>query len=222
MLLFGFDPPSNLIAFFVTAMLAFAYHEFAHAIVADRMGDPTPRSFGRISLNPIVHLDIFGIVMLMIAGFGWATTPVNPNRLRGNPRTSMAIVAIAGPAANLIMATLYALPIRFGVVEPAVSGDILPSMYQFLAIGVFINLLLFAFNLLPIPPLDGFTVLLGLLPAELAYQLEPLRRYGALPLLILILLLPALLNINAIGFVIGPVIEFLRPILCGFDCIVFV
>lgn len=221
MLLFGLDPPSNIIAFFVTAILAFAYHEFAHAIVADRMGDPTPRSFGRITLNPIVHLDIFGVIMLMLAGFGWATTPVNPNRLRGNPRTSMAIVAAAGPAANLIMATLYALPIRTGIVEPAPSGDIVPSLYQFLAMGVNINLLLFAFNLLPIPPLDGFTILLGLLPAELAYRLEPLRRYGALPLLVLILFLPMLLRIDALGFIIGPVVGFLRPVLCGFDCVLF-
>ena len=215
MLLFGLDPPSNIIAFFVTAVLAFAYHEFAHAIVADRLGDPTPRSFGRITLNPIPHLDIFGIIMLMLAGFGWATTPVNPNRLRGNPRTSMAIVAIAGPAANLIMATLYALPIRLGVVEPAPPGEILPSLFQLLVMGVQINLLLFAFNLLPIPPLDGFTILLGLLPAELAYQLEPLRRYGVMILLVVIFLMP-LIGINVFGAVVGPVRSLLIPILTGF------
>src|SRR5690606_4863653 len=113
MLFFGFDI-ATIIAFIITATLAFAYHEFAHAIVADRLGDPTPRSYGRITLNPFVHLDLFGMVMLILAGFGWAMTPVNPNNLRGNPRTSYAIVALAGPVANLIMAILFALPIRLG------------------------------------------------------------------------------------------------------------
>jgi Zn-dependent protease len=209
----GIDIPT-IIAFAITAILAFAYHEFAHAIVADRLGDPTPRSLGRISLNPIVHLDLFGIVMLMLAGFGWASTPVNPNNLRGNPRTSMAVVAIAGPIANLIMATLYALPIRFGVVALAPSGEVLPSLFQFLVTGIQINLLLFAFNLLPIPPLDGFTILLGLLPAELAYQLEPLRRYGPMFLLAAIFLLP-LIGISIFGVIINPVMGLLFPILTG-------
>jgi Zn-dependent protease len=215
MLRFGseIDIPT-VIAFVITAILAFAYHEFAHAVVADRLGDPTPRSYGRIILNPIVHLYLFGIIMLLLAGFGWASTPVNPSRLRGNPRTSMAIVAVAGPAANLIMATLYALPIRFDLVSPAPSGDILPSLFQFLVIGIQINLLLFAFNLLPIPPLDGFTILLGLLPAELAYQLEPLRRYGSMLLLAGIFFLP-LIGVNFFGVLINPVIGFIFPILTG-------
>jgi Zn-dependent protease len=161
-----------------------------------------------------VHLDIFGVIMLMLAGFGWASTPVNPNNLRGNPRTSMAIVAVAGPVANLIMATLYALPIRFGIVTPAPSGEVLPSLFQFLVIGIQINLLLFAFNLLPIPPLDGFTILLGLLPAELAYQLEPLRRYGTMFLLAAIFFLP-LIGISVFGVIINPVMGLLFPILTG-------
>ena len=209
----GIDIPT-VIAFVITAILAFAYHEFAHAIVADRLGDPTPRSLGRISLNPIVHLDLFGIIMLMLVGFGWASTPVNPNNLRGNPRTSMAIVAVAGPAANLIMATLYALPIRIGAVTPAPPGEVFPSLFQFLVVGIQINLLLLAFNLLPIPPLDGFTILLGLLPADLAYQLEPLRRYGTMILLVAIVLLP-LAGFSIFGIIINPVMGFLFPILTG-------
>ena len=206
--------PPEIIAFAITAILAFAYHEFAHAIVADRLGDPTPRSFGRISLNPIVHLDLFGVLMLFLAGFGWATTPVNPSRLRGNPRTSMALVAIAGPAANLIMAILYALPIRLGVVQWAPNGDIFPSLYWLLFQGVQINLLLFAFNLLPIPPLDGFTILLGLLPPELAYQLEPIRRYGSMILLAVIFFLP-LIGFNVFGLLLFPVIDRLLLLFIG-------
>ena len=157
--------PGLAIAFAITAVLAFAYHEFAHAYVADRLDDPTPRSLGRISLNPFVHLSAFGILMLFLLGFGWATTPVNPNRLRGNPRTSMAIVAIAGPLANLLMALLYAIPVRLGLIEPSLSSGILPTAAHFAFMGIYINLVLLAFNLLPIPPLDGFTILLGLLPS---------------------------------------------------------
>lgn len=215
MLLFGFDPPT-IIAFVITAVFAFAYHELAHALVADRLGDPTPREFGRISLNPIVHLDAFGMAMLLIAGFGWASTPVNPNRLKGNPRTSMAIVSLAGPLANLLMAVIYGLPIRFGLVQPAPSGDILPSAFTFLMVGMQINLLLFGFNLLPIPPLDGFTILVGLLPPELAYRLEGLRQYGAMILLVAIFLLP-LVGFSLFELIINPIMRLLMPIITGIN-----
>jgi Zn-dependent protease len=88
-------------------------------------------------------------------------TPVSPDRLRGNPRTSMAIVAVAGPAANLLMALVLALPVFLGLVSPTPNGEIMPSLFGFLFIGIQINLLLMVFNLMPIPPLDGFTILLG-------------------------------------------------------------
>jgi Zn-dependent protease len=213
MLQFGLNPPV-IIAFAITALLAFAYHEFAHAIVADRLGDPTPRSFGRINLNPIVHLDPLGTILLLLFGFGWASTPVNPNRLRGNPRTAYALVALAGPVANLLMAIAFALPLRLDLVPLEPSGRILPSLFTFLWIGVQINLLLMAFNLLPLPPLDGFSILLGLLPVELAYRLEGLRRFGP-AILMLAILIPQAIGLNLIGFVISPVIDFMSPILTG-------
>ena len=213
MLFFGFDIPI-IISFVITGIFAFAYHEFAHALVADRLGDPTPRSFGRLSPNPFVHLDLFGTIMLLLVGFGWASTPVSPNRLRGNPRTSMAIVAVAGPLANLLMATLYALPILVGLVNVEPPGAILPSPYLFLLIGIQINILLMVFNLMPIPPLDGFTILLGLLPAELAYQLEPLRQYGFIILLVVIFLLPTI-GIDVFGTVLNPIMNVLIPFLLG-------
>ena len=210
------DPPgiAQFIAFAITAILAFAYHEFAHAIVADKLGDPTPRSFGRITPNPFVHLSLMGLAFLFVIGFGWAVTPVNPNRLRGNPRRSMALVAVAGPAANLIMALLYALPLRLGIVELTLSGSVLPSLSAFLAMGVWINLLLFAFNLLPIPPLDGFTILLGLLPPDLAYRLEGVRQYGNMILLGVLILLP-LVGVNVLGRVIWPIVDQLMLLFAG-------
>lgn len=217
MLFFGFDVPT-IIAFIVTATLAFAYHEFAHAIVADRLGDYTPRSYGRITLNPFVHLDAFGMLMLVLAGFGWATTPVNPNNLRGNPRTSYAIVAAAGPLANLLMAVIWALPIRLGLVAfafaPSDATFALPTAFQLCYIGVQINLLLLAFNLMPIPPLDGFTILMGILPPEMAYRLTPLRQYGTLIILLVIFLLPRI-GLDVLGWFISPVLNGLMPLLIG-------
>ncbi len=209
------DPPqiARFIAFAITAILAFAYHEFAHAIVADRLGDPTPRSFGRITPNPFVHLSLYGLAFLFLIGFGWAVTPVNPNRLRGNPRHSMAIVAVAGPLANLAMALLFALPIRLGLVTPD-YGDVLPALWQFLEVGLSINLLLFAFNLLPIPPLDGFTILQGLLPPDLAYQLDGVRQYGTFILLGVIVILP-LVGLDVFGLIIFPVMSGLASLLVG-------
>lgn len=210
---------AGFIAFIITATLAFAYHEFAHAIVADRMGDYTPRSYGRITLNPFVHLDLFGMVMLVLVGFGWATTPVNPNNLRGNPRTSYALVALAGPAANLLMALIWAAPIRLGLADPFAIGPAigplqLPSLFQFLEIGVWINLILLAFNLMPIPPLDGFTILMGVLPPEMAYRLTPLRQYGTVILLVVIFILPRI-GLDVLGWFIDPVFRVGLPLLVG-------
>lgn len=214
MLWFLNEPISGILAFAITAILAFAYHEFAHAIVADRLGDPTPREHGRITLNPFPHLSVFGLIMLFLVGFGWAVTPVNPNRLRGNYRRSMALVAIAGPCANLIMAILWALPLRLGLVEPSFA-EIIPTPFQVLWAGVTINILLFAFNLIPIPPLDGFTILQGIVPPDLAYQLDALRQYGSFLLLGALFLLPAI-GINIVGTVVGQVSNLLLPVLTGF------
>lgn len=211
-MLFGNRPISDLIALAITGILALAYHELAHALVADRMGDPTPRSHGRITLNPIVHLDPFGLIMLFLVGFGWASTPVNPNMLRGNPRQSQAIVAIAGPLSNLAMAILWAIPLNIGLVSPGPSAEIIPTAFQIVITGVSINALLFVFNLLPIPPLDGFTILLGIVPPDLAYRLLPLRQYGMF-LLLGLLILPSFLGFNIIGSLLAPVLNLLLPAL---------
>ena len=197
---FGFE---NAAAIILVLTLAFAYHEFGHAIVADRLGDPTPRQHGLITLNPIPHLSLIGLVMLVATGFGWASTPITPGYLRGNKRRSHALVAIAGPLFNLIMALLWAVfAWILGILGDGVIGG-LPDFIAHLLVtlpffGIVMNFFLIFFNLMPIPPLDGFTVLLGILPRELGYQLEPLRRYGFMILLGLIFLLPVL-NINIFG-----------------------
>jgi Zn-dependent protease len=211
-MLFGNFSISGMIALAITGIFALAYHELAHAVVADRLGDPTPRSHGRISLNPIVHLDPFGLIMLFLIGFGWASTPVNPSMLRGNPRQSHAIVAIAGPLANLAMAILWAIPLNLGLVTWGPSAEIIPTLYQIVFAGLSINVLLFVINLLPVPPLDGFTILLGILPPDLAYRLAPLRQYGMM-LLLGLLILPRYLGFNIIGSLMSPVMQLLLPAL---------
>ena len=185
----------TVVAFIIVIILAFAYHEFAHALVADYLGDPTPRSHGRITLNPFPHISLQGLVMLLLIGFGGAFTPVRPHLLRGNMRRSHALVAIAGPAANILMAVIFAA--LFRLLGPA---GLLENEYifQFVAWGVYLNLFLAFFNMLPIPPLDGFTILQGVVPPEMARQLDPLRQYGMIGILLLFFLLPRM-NIDILG-----------------------
>lgn len=203
------------ITFIIVLTFAFAYHELAHAVVADWLGDSTPRAYGRMTLNPFAHLDRTGFIFALLFGFGFAYTPINPNRLKGDPRISHMLVSVAGPAANLLMAVIFALPLRFGWVDLFVPpGTILPSLYFFLNFAVTYNLLLFAFNLLPIPPLDGFTILSGLLPAEIAYRLQPLRQYGMQIFLVVVFLLP-LVGIDIISLAVVPILHFLQPLLTG-------
>ena len=186
------------IAFIVVAFFAFAYHELGHAVVADYLGDMTPRQHGRMTLNPLPHISWLGMVMLILVGFGWAVTPINPHAFRGNPRTGHMIVALAGPAMNLLMAVLFAIPLRLitmGIIDlSALSSGSETTGIQWLftlcVIGVRLNLFLIAFNLLPIPPLDGFWVLRGVLPLELAQKLDVLRQYGMMVFLLVIFLLP--------------------------------
>ncbi len=183
---------SDVIARAAVLLVAFTIHELAHAVTADYLGDPTPRRMGRITLNPLAHLDPMGTIMLLISGFGWAKpVMVNPLNLRGNARTSMAIVAAAGPISNLVMAILFALPVRFGLVnlEFSSSGAI-PSIGFLLFTFIWINLILMFFNLIPIPPLDGSKILMGILPPEMSQWMRSLEQYGFLILMGFIFILP--------------------------------
>lgn len=203
---------ATLLARAIVLLIAFSVHELAHALVADRLGDPTPRRMGRITLNPLAHLDPFGSIMLLISGFGWAKpVMVQPYNLKGNPRTSMAIVAAAGPLSNLVLAAIFALPIRMGSVDivPSATG-VLPSLDFLVFELIWINLILFFFNLIPVPPLDGYKILTGFLPPEMAYSLRPLEQYGFLILMAAIFFLPSF-GINVLGwFVSGPSQQVLR------------
>ncbi|MCB8988236.1 MAG: site-2 protease family protein [Ardenticatenaceae bacterium] len=186
---------ATLISRAIVLLVAFTIHELSHAVVADRMGDPTPRRMGRITLNPIAHLDPIGTILLLVSGFGWAKpVMINPMNLRGNPRTGMAIVAAAGPISNVVMAVIFAIPFQLGLVtfSPFGASTVIPSLSEVLFQFVWINLILAFFNLIPIPPLDGYKILTGILPPDIAYRLRPLEQYGFLILMGAIFILPML------------------------------
>lgn len=190
---FQSDGMEGVVAILIVFVVAFAYHEYGHAFAADRLGDPTPRNHGRMTLNPFPHLSVTGFVLLIMFGFGWATTPVTPGYLRRPQRQSYALVSIAGPLMNLLMAIGMGLAYRalyggsLGPDLPEISGFSLSTFLEvFLRQGVFINCILMMFNLLPIPPLDGFSIMQGILPIQLAHQLDFLRQYGMLLLMVII------------------------------------
>jgi Zn-dependent protease len=156
-MLFG-RSQEQMIALLIALIPAFTFHEFAHAWVANRLGDPTAKNMGRLTLNPIKHLDVFGILMVLSVGFGWAKpVMVNPANLR-NGRRDMALVAVAGPLTNLLLAVVLALLWRVvGVSDNRFLVDVVLT-----SIGL--NVALLFFNLIPLAPLDGFKAVVGWLP----------------------------------------------------------
>jgi Zn-dependent protease len=212
--------PEIIILIAIFLLIAFPVHEFAHAFAAWRLGDSTAKMFGRLTLNPIVHFDPIGGLMLIISAlsgsgfiFGWAKpTPVNPMNLRDR-RNGEVLVALAGPLSNLLMAAVAGIVVRILVAThtsiPEQAADILVRFLQ-------INVLLAVFNLIPIPPLDGSAILFRLLDPRTAYQLRPvLAQYGIL-ILIVVLVLPILPPGVSIGAkIIGPVIDGVTRFLVG-------
>jgi len=161
-------------------MLAFAFHEFAHAYTADRFGDPTPRSMGRVTLNPRVHLDPLGMLLIFLVGFGWAKPVlINPNHFR-RPRLMNLIVSVAGPLANLLLAALGMLSLYILQAANAFDGmshGLLVAVSLFFPTMINLNLVLFQFNLLPLPPLDGYRILESLLPVRLRVKLAGVSQW---------------------------------------------
>lgn len=172
--------PVRLIALAVAFVLAVTFHEFMHAFVADRLGDPTGRLLGRMTLNPLSHLDAFGTLFLVLFRFGWGKpVPVNYSRLQGGRRGGMA-VAFAGPATNFVLAAVFALPFRLD------AADLFGREYALILLYVvYFNVLLGIFNLIPIPPLDGSKVLYGLVPPRVAWNWAQFEAFGPFLLLLL-------------------------------------
>ena len=194
----------TLLARLLTLVLALSVHEFAHAWAADQLGDDTPRLYGRLTLNPLAHLDVLGSLMLVIAGFGWAKpVPINPYALRRRTPAGPMLVAAAGPFSNLLLAIVAAIPFRAGIVTPfAASGAVLPSLGALLSEFVFINLILFLFNLIPLFPLDGEKVATYFVPPSWRETMDRLRPMGPYILMALLFLGPYF-RLDIFNWVIG-------------------
>lgn len=176
---------SNPIAFFILAailVMAITVHEFAHAWMADRLGDPTPRHQDRLTLNPLAHLDPIGTAMIFLIGFGWGRPVMfDPYNLK-NPVKDTALVALAGPVSNLLLAALIAVLIPFA---SGILGDQISQTIGFFAI--FYNVMLAIFNLVPVHPLDGGKIIVALLPHQLSLEYESfMQKFGTIVLIALI------------------------------------
>jgi len=185
--------PVQFVAFVIAIVLGITVHEFMHAYAAHRLGDDTARLLGRLSLNPMAHLDPFGTLLLVLAGFGYGKpVPFNESRLRSS--IGVTLVAIAGPLANVALAAVFAIPLRFGVSQTL--GDIYPTILYYV---VQMNCILAIFNLIPIPPLDGSNVVYGLLPPRQQWSWRSFQQYGPFLLLFVLLLAPRVLTALVFG-----------------------
>lgn len=191
-------------------LFALTIHEFFHAWTANRLGDPTPRLQGRLSLNPIAHLDPLGTICFVLAGFGWGKpVPVNPYNFN-HPRRDDILVSAAGPASNIVSA--LALGLIFRLAHEFVNLPV--PFYMMLLFGIRMSLILAFFNLIPLFPLDGSHVLKGLLPREYVASFDNFSRYG--PFILLgIIMLGRLGGVSILGTIIGPPITFCFRLFTG-------
>lgn len=212
--------PEEIIAFLISLLIAIDVHEFAHAWMANELGDPTARYYGRLSLNPLVHLDPMGTVMMLFSlfygfGIGWGKpVPVNPVYLRKGPRVGMGMVAAFGPLSNLVLAAIVAVPLRIGLPLPAL-------LQMLLRVVISVNIGIALFNLLPLPPLDGASILQGILStirARWAYQasatLDRIQAQGYI-IFVLLILIDQVLPISILGLILGLPFRLLYRLMVG-------
>lgn len=212
-----FNNPLSFVFWVISLIVAITVHEFSHALAAERLGDPTPRLMGRLTLNPLAHLDPLGTLMLVLVRFGWGKPVVfDPFNLR-NPRRDSAIISLAGPAANLVMATITAiiLQLLFNFHSTIINFPLV-NLFVYLFIGllqplIVLNVILAVFNLIPVHPLDGFKIVEGLLSENYAREWHTLEPYGFIFLIFLIF--PFFGGSAPITTIITPVINFILKIL---------
>jgi Zn-dependent protease len=208
------------VAFLLSLLIAIDVHEFAHAWMANELGDPTARYAGRLSLNPLVHLDPMGTLMMLFSvfygfGIGWGKpVPVNPMYLRKGPRVGMGLVAAAGPLSNLVLAAMMAVPIRLGLTMSW-------SLLNLLLIVISVNIGIALFNLLPVPPLDGASILQGILSAigtpwsyRVSEAFDRIQAQGYV-IFILLILVDQILPISILGSILGVPYRLLLRLIVG-------
>jgi Zn-dependent protease len=201
---------TNPLFFFLSLfslVVAITIHEFAHAKAADHLGDPTPRLQGRVTLNPMAHIELYGLLFLLLVGFGWGR-PVqfDPFNLK-HPRRDAAIISFAGPLSNVILASILSIVLRLFIF---VDSPILIAIGSLLFVPmILMNLMLAVFNMLPVHPLDGFKIVGGLLSEDQAREWYQLERYG---LIFLLLLIIPLGGSSMLSSILGPILNFLSGI----------
>lgn len=192
----------GFIILLLSLVLAVSFHEFAHALAADKLGDNTPRLFGRLTLNPLAHLDPLGTLMILVSGFGWGKpTPINPLNME-NPLRDSALVSLAGPVSNILMALILSLPFKLGLFWAPI---LIPA--------IVLNVSLAVFNLIPIYPLDGFKIVSGVLPNDLALAWQQTARHGFILILVLVFL--PLGNFSLISFFVAPLSQTILKLILG-------
>lgn len=210
-------------------LIGIGFHEFCHAFMADSLGDTLPARQGRVTLNPLAHLDPAGTLMMLFIGFGWGK-PVqfNPFGLKVRPKMATLLVSLAGPMSNFVAAFVLALPIKFGWVPYINPLSNIPAAFLrlevqstseylglFLTGAVYLNVILGVFNLIPIHPLDGFKVLVGLLPDDLSREYAKLAQYGPGILLVLLFAVPFLTGYSPLADIMGPTVVRLVRLFTG-------
>lgn len=198
---FDFTYLLNILLSVIPALVCITLHELSHGFVAYKLGDDTAKNAGRLTLNPIKHLDIMGLIMMVVFHFGWAKpVPVNFGALR-NPKRDMIWVALAGPGCNLLQAVIWGIILKLLVI----AGVQEQFFLQMAVYGISINIFLMAFNLIPIPPLDGGRVAVGILPWSVGKYLDRIEPYGMWIVL-------ALCLVGGAGFFTGPLVAFGRAV----------
>ncbi len=201
--------PLTFLFTFLSVIGAITIHECAHAWMADRLGDPTPRLQGRVTLNPLAHLDLLGTIAMLLTHFGWGKPVMFDPYNLANPRRDAALIAVAGPASNLLLATALSLILRLIPLGPA-TGLLIIFLATFTAINVFLAV----FNFIPVHPLDGGKILVGLLPTDAARDVDAiLNRYGIFILLLLIF--PFGNSQSPVSYLITPIADGIIKFLIG-------
>jgi Zn-dependent protease len=193
----------------VVLLVCLPIHEISHAFTANAYGDETPRLHGRLTFNPLAHLDVLGSFLILFQGFGWAKpVPINPYVLRQRSPSAVMWVSLAGPLSNLLLGLLAVLPFRMGIVSTNFQlGDTQSTIGLLLVNFIIINLVLAIFNLIPLAPLDGEKVLEYFLPPQAIQFFDRIRPYAPIALIGIFVILPYL-GINVFGFIMRPIINF--------------